>query len=306
MPKIEKHEISFQMLLVNTQPKQLCLRDPLASLLLRFSPQSIWRTIAIVFATYTVGIVGGGFVVSTIYSQLGTRFLHIFDKRETPIVFFVFFVFVPLVWLFYVWQPRGFSKVLSELDRSGVIGKPNNAFPLQEIFKPSMSFNKAYYLLISIAAVIMGLLIWLSNISSPKDPFYFGEPDIWYKVNSLYFWIFFVPLGSVNVYIVSWIVCRQIAATTTYTRIFQAFEIKPKLFHPDMCNGLASLGDYAIYSALLAVLAGFWLFFFTSYPLLLGQPMNLQTDTILVFIIYVIAVPSLLLPPVWGAHVAMV
>lgn len=301
-----KTPTSFEALLVDMRPQLLCLRDPLGRLLLRLSPQSIWPVAAIALAVYGVVMIGGGSVISAVYMQLGIRFLSIFDPRELPIAIFAYLVTAPLMWTFYSWQPRGVSDVFHQLYRNDVIGEPKDTHFTQTIYKPNGDFNRRYNLLISLVAVAVSLVIWLSAVYSPNNPFYFGETILWFLLNPIYFWVLWIPLVFVNVYILSWIIIRQTVATIAYTRLFRTFQIRPKLLHPDGCNGFASIGDYAIRSALIAVFLGFWLFVFTTYPMLFGQPINFKTDTALMFIVYIVAVPSLLLPPVLGAHNAMI
>lgn len=86
----------------------------------------------------------------------------------------------------------------------------------------------------------------------------------------------------------------------------EKFHVKPKLLHPDKCNGLAPVGDYAMISASIAIFFGFWLFVIITYPMWFGESINTKIDTIMLLIVYVIAVPSLLLPPVMEAHRVMV
>lgn len=302
----ENIPISFQSIQESVQPKLLCLRDPLGGLLLRLFPKGICQPFLFALMLYGLVMIGGGSVISLFFTQRGIRFLAIFDSRELPIAVFAYLVTAPLVWLFYTWQPRGISGVFQQLYQNDVIGEIRSASYAQTVSKPINSFNRGYNLVVSLAAVAISLVIWLNAVYSPGNPFYLGDTTLWFLLSPLYFWMFWIPLVFVNVYILSWIVIRQVFATVTYTRLFRAFEIKPKLFHPDGCNGLASIGDYAIRSALLAVFLGFWLFVFTTYPMLFGQPINLKTDTILLLVAYIIAVPSLLLPPVWEAHNAMV
>lgn len=306
MQQEAKPPTSFEALLADTKPQLLCLRDPLGRLLLRLSSQSIWHLAAIALAVYGVIMIGGGSVISVIYMQLGIRFLSIFNTKELPIAIFAYLVTAPLMWTFYTWQPRGVSDVFRQLYHNAVIGEPKDTYSTQTIYKPSSGFNRQYNLLISLVAVAVSLAVWLSAVYSPNNPFYFGETTLWFLLNPIYFWLLWIPLVFVNVYILCWIIIRQTVATIAYTHLFRTFQIRPKLLHPDGCNGFAPIGDYAIRSALIAVFLGFWLFVFTTYPMLFGQPINFKIDTIMLFIVYIVAVPSLLLPPVLGAHNAMV
>lgn len=141
---------------------------------------------------------------------------------------------------------------------------------------------------------------------SPSNPFLYGLPAPWWLLNPFHFWIVWVPLVFVNVYMMTWIVIRQAFATVAFTRLFRVFEIDPKPFHPDKCNGFAPLGDFSTRTALIAVLFGFWVSGVISYPMFFGQPINLKLDTILALVLYVLIVPAVLIPPVWECHREMV
>jgi hypothetical protein len=296
--------ISFQTIQKDMQPLLFCRYDPLGRLLLRVSPKNIWPIVVFALALYSLAMLGGGSVLSILYAQRSVPFLSLFDPKELPISIFAYLVTAPLVWLFYTWQPRGISNVFYRLYQNDVIGEVQNSTS-QRIFKLNSLMGKIHFWLSSVVTAI-GILMWLSDVYRPFNPFSFGETSLWWMLNPIYFWAIWIPLVFINLYMVAWIVFRQIAATAAFTSLFKVFQIKPKVLHPDECNGLAPVGDYSIRSALIAVFFGFWLFVFTTYPMLFGQPINLNIDMVLLFIAYIIAVPSLLLPPVMEAHKAMV
>lgn len=306
MQEEETKLISFQNVQKNIQPLLFCMYDPIGRLLLRVSPKNVWPVVALASVLYGLVMIGGGSAISIIYSRQSIKFLSLLDSRELPIAIFAFLITAPVVWLFYTWQPRGISSTFHQLHRNDVIGDPRNVALMQGVFEPGKFLGKLYFWL-SLVIVAVGLLVWLSAVSFyPINPFSFGESAFWWMINPIYFWVIWIPLVFINLYMVAWIIFRQITATVAFNSLFKVFQIKPKLLHPDGCNGFAPIGDYAIRSALIAVFFGFWLFVFITYPLLFGQPINLKIDTMILFVVYVIAVPSLLLPPVISAHRAMV
>jgi len=296
--------ISFQVILEEMQPLLFCRHDPLGKLFLKASPRNIWPIGAFAFVLYSSVMIGGGSVLSIIYKRAGVKFLSLFDSRELPVAIFAFLVTAPVIWLFYTWQPRGISEAFHQLYKNGVIGQPRDT-QVQIGFILRDFWDKRWFWL-SLVIVIVGLFLWLYGVFYLYNPFSFGENMYWWMINPFYFWAIWIPLVFINLYMMVWVIFRQIAVTIAFTYVFRVFRVEPRLLHPDQCNGLAPVGDYAIRSASIAIFFGFWIFMFTTYPMLFGQPINLKIDTILLFAIYVIAVPSLLLPPVMEAHKAMV
>jgi hypothetical protein len=287
---------------------QLCLRDPLAKLLLKVSQQRTLRIALMAFAIYGILGGGGGIAISVLYKRAGQQFLSILDSRELLVALFVFLVVVPIVWTFYVWQPSGILGVFHQLSQNGVIGETEQGMPFDRFMRQVVvtPFNRAGNVAAAALLTLIGLLFWLVTVPfSPFDPMRLGFPSVWWLINPFYFWVIWIPLVFVNLYMMIWVIIRQAIAVVGFTRLFRSFAVIPKPFHPDRCDGFACVGDYAMRSGLIAVLWGFWLSVMISFPVLFGQAMNLKYDTVLLFVLYVAAVPALLIPPAWEAHLAM-
>lgn len=277
---------------------QLYFNDPLGKLFFKASKHIFWRTLIAAFLVYGFFIIGGGILISQAYEHTGAQFVSIKDYREMPIAILAYFVTAPLLWILYTEQPRWIVRVFHQLHYAGSIDETKTS-SVDLIPK----LNK-FIFLIPFLAVVTGLLIWL-NVLSPSNPFYYGQPAKWWQVNLVYFWAVWIPLTYINIYILIWIIIRQMVATIAFSRLFAQHKIKPRLFHPDECNGLAAIGDFSIYWSSVVVFFGFWLFVFISYPILFGQSINFNADTMTLLIIYVLSVPLILLLPVWKSHLEM-
>jgi hypothetical protein len=160
----------------------------------------------------------------------------------------------------------------------------------------------------AVAVVVLILLTTYPQYFRPSlglSPF-FGFGTGWFLVNPLYFWILWVPLVLLMpTYIVVWLIIRQAVAVRSFWELFTFFELTPKPFYPDGCNGVAAVGNYAMRTASAIIFLGFWLLWMISFPRLFGAPLNLSYATVVAVTAYPLAIPALLIPPVWGAHLAM-
>lgn len=297
--------VSFQTILEQVQPSRLCRHDPVGNLFLKAFPRSVWHVGAFAFMLYGLLMFGGGSLLSIMYEERGARFISLFDSRDWPIAILAHLIVSPAIWSFYAWQPRGISKYLHKLYKNGVIGQPRREHG-QIVSILRNSWNRKFFW-ISLIIVILGMILWLFYIVLLNyDPLSFGGNRQWWIINDFYFWTVWIPFNFINLYMMAWIIFRQIIATIIFNHIFKEFWIRPKILHPDGCNGLSPIGDYAMQSSSIAVLLGFWLSVIIVYPVLFGYQINIKGDTILMMFVYIVAVPSLLLSPVMRAHKSMV
>jgi hypothetical protein len=285
---------------------KLSMRDPLIRLFRKLEYRNIVWTSLVAIAINGIFVIGLGYLVSTLYKNAGYQFVDITDSRELPIVVFVFLIFIPIIWSFYVWQPRAIQNIFLELSNNGVIGFREQTASLDAFIDKRVNApcDQIHNFLIALLFTIGNIAIWF-GANSANDPFLFGQSAKWWSINPILLWLFWIPLVFVNVYMISWIIIRQVIAISALTHLYRSATISMKALHPDGCNGLAPVGDYAMRITSMAVLFGFWVAFWIVSPLLFGLPLGLKADTILLLLAYIIAVPALLIPPVWATHSAM-
>jgi len=292
---------------VKIVPEQICLNDPLVRLLLRASRQSGVRTAFMAFVIYSVLIVGGGWGISALYGYSSQHVLPIWDRREIIPALFVNLLVAPLVWAFYVWEPVRILEMFRELAQNNVIGQSKRKYADSSAFlnKERAAFNKKIWFILVITVLTVFSVNWLSLAFNTHNTFYFGFQLTWWQANPFYFWIVWFPLTFVNYYMVLWIITRKIITIFTVNKLFDSFEVIPQLLHPDKANGFGSIGKYSTRLSFLTMLLAIWLSFFIVYPIFLGKPINLKSDTIFLLIVYIIFIPVSLLLPVWPTHAIM-
>jgi hypothetical protein len=290
-------------------PIRIIERDPLAKLLFRLSGYSIARVIFIALATYGVLVIGASFLLSSVYLRKGFQFVSIFNTRELILTFLVNMFFYPLFWAIYVWQPRGVVDVFKKLYQNGVFVQMTYD-SLHELINQKFVrvCQRRLLSMVPIALTLCSSIATgvptLLNPSSPLSLSALGLP-MWWCINPFYFWLIWLPLQAINVYMMVWAIIRQVLAIITFTFLFRSFEIAPKLFHPDRCNGLASIGDYTMRMIWAVILLGCWIAFTIAIPLFWGEKAGFTVPNTVSLLIYILAVPALLISPVWQAHIAM-
>lgn len=286
------------------------IRDPLINLILRFSHGNFIRTFLLAFGIYGILCIGGGYLISWHYEKQGLQFISIFDPRELPLALYGYLLFYPSIWGIYAWQPQGILKVFQLVSQNGVIGQAKYGISIEELIAQKISnpFSKSLPLFaVAILTFIGFMIVTVTTSLNPASSFSLSllQDRMWWVLNPFYFLTIWAPLQVINFYMAIWIVIRQAIAVKAFTSLFRSFEITPKLFHPDRCNGLAPVGDYAMHIAMVAVFVGFWLAFQVIFPLLLGRSINLITQNTAMLLVYLLVVPLLLVLPVWEAHLAM-
>ncbi len=285
---------------------RLCRRDPIARLLLAFSGESVGRVTLLALAVYAVLGLACGAAISTWYPSALGPFLSIFDARELAFALFTSLVIAPAAWSFYTWQPGAILGVLGQLSWNEVISQMDEGLSLETFVEQTMTkpCNRTWNLVLAIVVTLTELMLWV-RAQTPADPFFHGFPTTWFLVCPIYYRAVWLPLVFVNLYMLAWVIIRQTLATICFTRLFRAFEVTPKLLHPDRCNGLSAIGNFALRSALMAVLMGLFVSSAISLPVLWGGSPLLRADNIVMLGLYLVGVPTFLVAPTWEAHLAM-
>jgi hypothetical protein len=284
----------------------LCRHDRLAIALIRLSGERTWLVAAIAFAVYGILGFGAGVLISLYDRPADPDFLGILDELVLPLSVFIYLIVSPTVWVFYCWQPGAILKVFGQLSRNQVLtsgGESQDAITTFVESYVATSLNRPRYQIIAYVFAGLSLFGWLLWIL--VDPFHLIVTRYWWHANPFYFWLVWLPLVFVNVYMMVWAVLRQILAIGAFGALFRRMQIAPKPFHPDRCNGLASVGDFSLRCGAVAVMFGFWVLIMTSFQILLNGSTNLPILTAASILLYVLAVSLLLIPPAWGAHLAM-
>jgi hypothetical protein len=262
--------------------------------------------VIIAVAVYSILIIGLGLWISMYYAKASQSVLSILDKREQPFVLFVYLIASPIAWAFYAWEPVGIANMFQQLTSNGIIGAGKSNESLSEFLaRESLVFNRRRYLLFVAIVTIATAAIWVVGVTSSRNTFKFGFSQFWWSANPIYFWAVWLPLAFVILYMLLWIVIRRALAVRAINRVFDAFLIEPKLFHPDRANGFGPIGQYTAQISLLVVVAGIWVFLTIAYPMFFGQPANVKSDVLLYLLIYAIGVPIALVWPAWESHGVM-
>jgi len=287
---------------------ELCNSDPLLKWLMRLPGGGSWRVTTLAVCVHAVFCLGGGSAVSFHYARLGHEFLSIFDLRELPLALFVYLVAAPAIWTLYEGQPRWILQTFSELSSNGVILRRRQTLSLEAYLRQTICrpLSSPWYFAIALVAGLTGVVMVASTAYPAHYRYFFGEPTIWFLLSRSYFWVLWVPaVLFVPVYMVAWLFIRQVFALRSLHSMYGNFRLMPVPFHPDRCNGVAAVGEYAMKTARAFVFFAGWVFIMTTFPMLFKIPMRLDATTLLPLIVYPIALPVLLLGPVWSTHRAM-
>lgn len=263
---------------------------------------SIWVIGLVVLAVYGGFMVVGGAILSDNDPRRGKEFLSFLDVREFFVAFLLYCVFSPAVYMYFAWQPRHLNRVFDQLWENGVIIRSKSTTDLHTSrIRPS-----DYYIgfAIFLSALLIGIGAWWNETNCPANPACFGYNMRWFHVQP---WYRDLRNGLlfIDIFLLVVILLRQIYIGSKFSYLFSEFEVKPKLFHPDRCNGLAPIGSFAIVNSSIALFVGLWLSFLTVYPAIGGREIRFDLFTGSFFVAYIVAIPLLLLPPILPAHIYM-
>jgi hypothetical protein len=279
------------------------------------------RASVVAVILYLVLVVIPGMVISLRGEQLtATPFVKLTDWRELPGALFLYLVLAPVLWTFYLWQPRLIVEVFDGLARSGAIGPPRRTditpdALLRRIGGSLVATSRpiggrrvvkgTLLAMLSLLAAIATLLVWPPTALPPFDRLLPASDLFWWRVIPVYFWFVWLPLVFVNVYMLVWIVIRQTIMIANIQRLLRLFDVQPIPFHPDGCSGFAPIGSYAVTIVRVALVIGGWALILLLSGPISGHGLYLASATLFLVVVQVLLTPYLLLGPVWYAHRVM-
>lgn len=286
----------------------LCPWDPLATVLTKADERSGLLLASCAFgANLLLGLIPG-IAVSILSERAGLEFLTIGHVRELPWALFSQLGIAPAIWIAYARQPRWILRAFGQLDHSGVLVADGENITLEDFVRERFvkRLDSALLLFAALTAGVITVVVAKLTPYWSGYPSLYGYSSAWWLVSPTYHWALWVPLFVfLPGYTVMWMVIRQAVVITGFGELYSAYQLVPKPFHPDRCNGLAPVGTYAICCTSVAVLFGIWLLGMITFPMLCGEPLTLTYVTIIPLLIYPALIPALLIPPVWASHEAM-
>jgi hypothetical protein len=279
------------------------------------------RASVVTVVLYLTLVVAPGLALSVFGDSLTTReFVKLTDWREMPGALFLYLVLAPVIWTFYLWQPRLIVEVFDGLAQSGAIGPARRAGVAPDLVlrrmgagfvKPALRnvptglARGAVLAVLSVIISIAALLIWPPTALPPLDRLVPESEVYWWRIIPPYFWAVWLPLVFVNVYMLVWIVIRQTVMIVNIQRLLRLFAVEPIPFHPDGCSGFAPIGSYAINIVRVALIIGGWALVLLLSGPISGHGLYVAPYTTFLVVVQVLLTPYLLIGPVWYAHTVM-
>jgi len=279
------------------------------------------RASVVTVVTYLAAVVVPGVVISVLGERLTDQdFVKLTDWLELPGALFLYLVLAPVIWTFYLWQPRLIVEVFAGLAKSGAIGRALRAGTAADqvlrqtgrlFAEPAIAYGpvvvtKGALLAAGCVAIsIATLAVWPPTAAPPLDQLVPESDLYWWRIVPAYFWAVWLPLVFVNVYMLAWIVIRQTVMIANIQRLLRHFAVEPIPFHPDGCSGFAPIGSYAVNIVRVALIVGAWaLVLLVSGPIT-GHGLYVAPYTLFLVGVQVVLTPYLLLGPVLYAHRVM-
>ena len=217
------------------------------------------------------------------------------DLSELSWGLFIWGVFVPVVWWYYLSLPKLCKKMVSSLCNEGVV--ESNSFEKTITLKLN---SPSSLLSFFIALVILSIYFSVSmpaEIAAGRVIFWFMTP--WGKViEALYI--------GVAIYVSANYVLKTLTLILAMRKYFYTKGVKTvHVFHADQCGGFESVGFLATRIASLAVFAGIWAVGYSMLPFMAGGRIIFSATAVMQYLFYAIMVSLLLVSLLWPVSRAM-
>lgn len=283
------------------------MQDPILKLIPSHLRKKTWHVFLLSGIFYISIALLLGWSVSTYYARKGLIFCPIYEWRELVTNLVAFVIVIPTFWATFVWQSQAIPSLFASLVKREIVrGEEEDIeeFLRRHLYTPANDKRNLY---VVIGGIAVSLLLFGISIP-PDDPFLWGYPTIWWRVNKIVFAIWLLN-GAILMYPVWWVVLRDIYFLRALRMFYRKFELRPKILHPDGCNGLCEIGNYAMKVTGIVIVIGGWVAYLIIFPFWAGKPgwntNNIGADTIAMMVAYLILAPLSFGSPIWETHKAM-
>ncbi len=266
----------------------------------RRSVPAVWLTAMLIYCVTDI-VVG----LSTDHFFGGENYVSIREVGEIVSSINVWVVFLPMVWLLYRWLPvTAYESARSLEEQQLIIGAQDelNFKPLSQRIQTAISAPWIYGL--ALLGMLLSTLIF-NLYGVPMATQSVGRVNFWFytPLSTLIFNLLYVPSN----YVLFLMAFRQVSTARTLSAFFKEPACIKKVYplHPDGSGGFAGIGRLITRTAFAVVVILVWMLVYSYYPVLLGGSPD-WTVIWLVYLVYVVVVPLVLIGPLWSPHRAMV
>ena len=212
------------------------------------------------------------------------------DYAEYSFAVFLWGIFVPVIWWYYLSVHKIWDKLLQSLIQENLV----DSSELNNTIKP---FLEGSFWLASLLSSIFVMALYVIN-SIPSE----------IKLGRASFWTL-TPQGTlmvtlyvgINTFVLVSFALRTLILIVVTARFFNTKGVKDiHVFHVDRCGGFGAVGTLATQLSSLAVVVGFWAVWYSVLPAISGEKidldrMNFDFTVKLLYSAYLILVPVLLI-----------
>ena len=276
--------------------------DPLLRFLINRLGLSRLQIVVLVIVLSALSLYGGGAVVSYLI-HAHANIIRVFDPEHLFFGLVNTFIFAPIIWSLYLWQPKIIVGTINSLEQNQVIlGTEKGNY---ETFKATMK-KTIDNLWSSVLAFVMAFIFILidSLIVAPGETLQLGRAFFWYY-DKYYFILVYIPVLFLSYYAIAMTILQAITTVVAFYISFQRLEVRVHPLAPDEAGGMGALGSLAVRYAMIAVLSGMFASGVTIARIMIGSDW-LRANNLFFYALYVFLVPTILVGLLWSAHQAMV
>jgi hypothetical protein len=279
-----------------------CRGDPLLWALTRSGKLANWQiTLAMVLLTAAVTFGIGAILSYVVYADVAL--IRVFDPEHLFFALATHLVFLPIVWIIYLWQPRGIVDTLDSLRSQSVIPDAETA-QFEELCQTCRARMNWWGLPILAIAVVVVLVALQTILVFPAQMDSLGRPYFWFYNKACYY-LLFTLAWMFTYYATAMVVLKGVLSLATCNYVFRTLRIDVHPLHPDGAGGLGAIGRLAARYGLIGIAIGIMAAAITADRVLLGLGWA-YPDAFALYALYVIITPTALILPMWSAHERMV
>ena len=292
---------------------EFCKYDLIVRVLYRLSKTRSWPLALLSLIIYLIFLVGQGWLISVQNQTKGLHFIGIFAPSETVFALFTYLVYSPLIWLFYSWQPRELLRIIPKLEANGVLILEDRNVEINIPIDGPLWRRLVMHIVVKNGLWTEGLIFLITLVGAfgyvwlflPPQGAFAGTENLYYFQMDGFYFASYLVLIFLNVYMLLWIIARQIRVCWILAHVLHPRKIVLKLFFSDQCNGFSPIGQFATRSSLIALLFSIWLLLIVVDPRVIGQPANILGHLLLILLGYVASILILFLPLAVITHQSM-